>query len=640
MDGKHASGLRIAGWRSPRGPARLTGDSSRLVLHLLCAALAGCGSSTCQGVNANVSVPAANRNDPDIAQKLQSETSMVRIDDPRSPPSAQGRIFVIYTDESTRNSLPVETDTSAWTNGASIDGWAYSDDGGSTWHVRPQIHPPAPLEFLWGNSYVAAYGTTALWVSLALGPDADGVPTSLAGAPPNYLIIDRMHNAGITNPDPQFEPVQILAGPFDSNHAPDGPKIAITRDGNAAMVVWQTGEGNIAGHIANYKVISSFEENSALQIPSDSLIGTIDPASFATAPGRCYSYQVAPHPIVAGGLDDFYVAMQFQVAGVNPADPTCTNELLNQFPGYISSTFIEVYRYRLSAPMHRWERILSVVAPEFDGGGEYGFIGRMVGSNVLSSPNVLSSTRHGARPTLTVGRSNGHDVVLVATEKEEDVHDNPAAMTHEKVVLWRLPDADICDPSSDDGKSCGDQVLQDVEVDQGQPVALGKPVPQPAMAPPGVWEYQPALYNGFGSGGDLQDPRVGIIWYAQPLRGLANATDAQKSLTIVESMWSNDAGLSFHGPLNLTLAAKELPSAYPPDKVLGQYFVPCQSAGSGYFGDYISGVFSRHDVGSTNMVGTWADSREGCYSQQGPGNTVYHQHVYSGDSTPQLVEAP
>jgi hypothetical protein len=131
---------------------------------------------------------------------------------------------------------------------------------------------------------------------------------------------------------------------------------------------------------------------------------------------------------------------------------------------------------------------------------------------------------------------------------------------------------------------------------------------------------------------------VGILWYTQPYRGLSNVSDEMRARTVVEAVVSDDGGLSYSGPFNLTSGT----STDPSDPAIGTYFHPCQwlvsspsgCSSSGYFGEYISGTFLLPTTTNLSMVGTWGDSREGCQKQ---GLPTTHQHVWAGRITPQLA---
>ncbi len=202
----------------------------------------------------------------------------------------------------------------------------------------------------------------------------------------------------------------------------------------------------------------------------------------------------------------------------------------------------------------------------------------------------------------------------------------PDEAHREKVILYRLPKADTCDARHHRGDldSCG-STIAGREID-----ALAKANDMETVASrAGLWESKPAVFTGKVPDGTV-DPRVGVIWYAQPYKGRISVTDEMRARTIVEAAVSKDGGVTFAGPFNLTAARRE-DSDTPKDPDIGAFFHPCQILCSGYFGEYLSGVFQFADTTPIDIVGTWGDSREGCTDQT---STTKHHHVWAGALRP------
>src|SRR4029434_2137365 len=176
------------------------------------------------------------------------------------------------------------------------------------------------------------------------------------------------------------------------------------------------------------------------------------------------------------------------------------------------------------------------------------------------------------------------------------------------VVQWRLPNADRCDAAGHRGDldSCGSS-LAAAEVD-----SLSTPSKMDSVGNrAGIWESKVAAFSGRVPDGTI-DPRIGMIWYSQPYKGLLSVTDEMRTRTIVEGVVSTDGGLSYRGPCTLTARRAADPPPRPEDDNIGFYFYPCQILCSGYFGEYLSGVFEFLAPTTTPIVGTWGCSRGGC----------------------------
>ena len=579
------------------------------------ALLAVAGSTGCSGcviVDAPVSVTGNPNSVAPDHRAFQSETSLARIDAMNGAGNVFSHFVVTYNDAT---SAETPDPTECWTFAAedSLDGWATSDDLGETWTRHPQLPPlsGSSLQRRHGDTWVAAWnnpyvlqnslnslgfdGSVVLMVSVAQeGPRGyDG---------PWGLYVNRMiYYAGDTTIDLTRD-TEIALGP-DPNLA-DGPKVAIRGDGSRAIVGWD------------------LPPMRYLQITDLHPLGFLGPTPMTFGPQK----QVAPmavgsppdsncsgaqwvgvtHTQLAAGDAFFYAVGEWTYLGCKDPDP---NRL-------------EVYR---SATGDTWERILSVRLPP----QAPGVVPAHLGTQSITGPTRYSPAfvdRGDEGPSLAVGLAADGDYLLVVADQAQVGDPTRNESTRERIIQWRVPRADTCAADTRDLFSCdGVQNLPFQEID-----ALAKATDLATIASrTGVWESKPHVFTGSLSDGHTIDPRVGVIWYAQPYRGLMTADDEMKARTIVEAVVSGDGGQTYAGPFNMMAGS----SVEPADPAIGVYFHPCQfeAASScrsdGYYGEYISGMFQTALPSNFSILGAWGDSREGCVQQ---GLPTVHQHVWSG----------
>ena len=531
----------------------------------------------------------------------QSETAMVRIDltADRREDEPLARYLVGYNDDTLAVADAGSSCFTFLSQQPTLDGWARSDQFGGDWQRQEQLLvSPALVRrgvgARHGDPWLAAWSSKnpdvpniVLYVSVA-----QRGPGRLDG--PFFLLLTRSLDNGKT-----FEDSFVLLGPQGA--VPDGPKVAITGDGTTALVVWN--EFGFPG-VPN-RIVSNLDG-----VLTASGTGLIDPDAIADPPDPSCSFRGAvAHPRVAAGRSTYYVAALVTYS--------CKNN--TEFPQRL-----EVYRnpaigIALGAP---WQRILSAAPPP----------SLPVGFGVLNVQDAHGTPRFGTRidrgsslPSLAVGQAADGEFVIVA-DLQVQTGTLPDEAHREKVILFRLPKADTCDARHHRGDldSCGSTVAGQ-EID-----ALAKANDMETVASrAGLWESKPAVFTGKVPDGTV-DPRVGVIWYAQPYKGRISVTDEMRARTIVEAAVSKDGGVTFAGPFNLTAARRE-DSDTPKDPGIGAFFHPCQILCSGYFGEYLSGVFQFADTTPIDIVGTWGDSREGCTDQT---STTEHHHVWAGAVRP------
>jgi len=525
---------------------------------------------------------------------------MVRIDQPanRPPREPAARYIVGYND--TTSVIQAST-ASCWRfmERASLDGWATSEEFGGNWVRHSQLGVTADIQAQGvharhGDPWLAAWSSKdcnvpgiVLYVSVAQRTlDHYGGPW--------YLVVSRSLNNGKT-----FADSKVVLGP--QGPVPDGPKIAITGDGQVALVVWN--EPFLGG--IPFRLLWDLNQPT-LKATST---GVISPASIATPPASsCTFFGASAHPRVAAGVSTLYVAANVTYH--------CGNTFVER---------LEVYRnipigIALGVP---FVRILSVTPPS------------MASSTlgVLNAQDIGGAVRFGTRvdrgsslPALAVAQDEFGEIVVVA-DLSVRAGTEPDEAQVEKVVQWRLPSADRCNAVRHRGDldSCGAS-LAAAEVD-----GLSIPSKMDSVGNrAGVWESKVAVFSGRVPDGTI-DRRIGMILYSQPYKGLMSVTDEMRTRTIVEGVVSTDGGLSYRGPFTLTARRAGDPAPRPEDDNIGFYFYPCQVLCNGYFGEYLSGVFEFLAPTTTPIVGAWGDSREGCTDQ---GIRLKHQHVWAGAIRP------
>ena len=566
-------------------------------LVVLAAWISGCHG--CRAVDYPVSSPPT---DPGGLHRSasQSETSMVRIDQPARPrgePAA--RYLTAYND--TTNAV-LDAGAQCWrfsSASPSLDGWSSSEEFGGNWMRQGQLQVSPALQARGvrarhGDPWLAAWNDTTsatapgavLYVSVGQG----GLDR-LGG--PWFLLLSRSRDRGVS-----FEDPVVLLGPQGT--VPDGPKVAITGDGNLAMVIWNEGSLGIP-----FRFVMNLAE------PTMSISGTalIHPEIIAEPPQPgCTFAGAAAHPRVAAGWSTMYAAARVTYL--------CGSTRVNRLEVYRNPSAGLVF----GAP---WRRIVSVETPPSLSG---------VGFGVLNGQDVAGPTRFGTRvdrgsslPVLAVGQAKDGEFVVLA-DLQIEAGSQPDEAHRERVVLFRLGQADTCDADDHRGDldSCGTMRLPGRAIDD---IATANDM-QTIANRIGVWESKPALFSGKVPDGTV-DERVGVVWYTQPYKGRMSVTDEMRARTIVEAAVSTDAGITFEGPFNLT--ADERDERIAADPGIGSFFHPCQSICSGYFGEYVSGVFQLAAPGARAIVATWGDSREGCTAQ---GVRNQHHHVWAGAVRP------
>jgi hypothetical protein len=567
--------------------------SLRTLLSGVLAGLAACDGCTCAPVDYPVSSPPSEAT-ASHRSFAQSETSMVRVDLPPNRPQGQpaSRFVVGYNDDT---DAVANAGANCWQypGPASLDGWATSDSFGGPWVRQPQL-PVSPALIAAGvnarhgdpwlaawNSKTAGVQSIVLYVSVA--------QTGLARyGPPWFLLASRSRDNGQT-----FEEGRIILGPQPD--LPDGPKVAITGDGNLALVAWSPGGPYL------YKLIWGLDQPTMQFTPASAF----DPRANANPPDPgCTDVRSYLHPHIAAGRSTFYWAGEFTY--------TCPS-------GFV--TRIEVHRnssvgLAFGAP---WERILSAQSPASIAGAVPG---------VLNAQDVTTPARFGTRtdrggilPALAVGEDVDGEFAIVVTEQVQ-AGTQPDEAHREKLIQFRIPGADSCNAAGHKGDldSCG-LAITGQEIDS---IATAGDI-STVRSRGGLWASKPALFTGKVPDGKV-DTRVGLLWYAQPYKGRLSVDDEHRARTIVEAAISKDAGKTWSGPFTMTVPSDHDGIFDDPD--IGAFFYPCTTLCNSYYGEYISGAFQFAEPGLTAMVGAWGDSREGCTNQMI--QSIQHQHVWAG----------
>jgi hypothetical protein len=389
--------------------------------------LAACDGCECVSVNYPVSAPPG---EPAATHRLwpQSETSMIRVDLPpgRGPGEPASRLVVGYND-STESTV---ADGSCWKFGerASQDGWAFSNAFGSEWQRQNQLPVAASLR---GRGVGARHGDPwlAAWSSAAEGTDGVVLYVSVGQAGPGrtqgpwFVLLSRSLDNGRT-----FEESAVVHGPTPG--VPDGPKIAITGDGVAALAAWNPG-----GRFEYRLVYNLREPAMTVNAPA-----TLDPLSVATPPGTaCTVVGVGRHPRVAAGRSSFYLAGEFHYQ--------C---------GTARFSRLEVHRnshlgIAFGAP---WQRILSAEIPNAPG---------LPGRGLLNAMDITQPTPFGTLvdrgdivPALAVGQGKDGEFVIAVSE-EVLPGATPEEASREPIVQYRIPGADRCNARDNkaDLATCG-----------------------------------------------------------------------------------------------------------------------------------------------------------------------------------------
>ncbi len=567
-------------------------------------AAALCSCHGCQPVDDTVSSPTTDPSAPHRSF-AQSETSMVRVDQPsgRDPGEPAARYLVGYNDDS---SVVADAGGLCWAfvGGATIDGWARSDAFGGDWMREAQLPVTEALQAAGvharhGDPWLAAWSSKdpmvpgiVLYVSVAQS-------TLARYGGPWFLLLTRSIDAGET-----FEDSKVVLGPQGA--VPDGPKVAITGDGKVALVVWNDAS---TGGIP-FRIVWNLDRAASSGGMTVGGTGVIVPTAVGAPPDpSCRFSGAAAHPRVAAGASTLYVAADVTYA--------CTAGFVERLEVYGNPSIGIAF----GAP---FRRLLSSRLPASIAGG----FGVLDAQNASGTPRFgVNSDRGSSLPSLAVGQDAGGEFAVVA-DLVLRAGTQPDEASVEKVVQWRIPHAETCNPGAQpaDLAACPGSVGPQ-EVD-----AIAKASSMPSIGTrTGIWESKPAIFTGRVPDGTV-DPRVGMVWYAQPYKGLSSVTDEMRTRTVVEAVVSKDGGASYEGPFLLTAQRDGDPASSPADSNLGLYFYPCQILCNSYYGEYLSGAFQLLDPAATPIVGTWGDSREGCTAQD-PAATR-HQHVWAGAVRP------
>ena len=155
--------------------------SRRWVLFVLCAVLGACETP---GV-------IVTGTDKSTASAAQSETAATT-----SYVSNVSRIVVTFNDETgTSGTIQYGPTSRKVFSGASLMGWAYSDDEGISWHYGGKLAPPKGWSVLWGDPALTTSG--AHYNIVFLSKSAVPASKSPAGGINGYLCYGRRHSASV-----------------------------------------------------------------------------------------------------------------------------------------------------------------------------------------------------------------------------------------------------------------------------------------------------------------------------------------------------------------------------------------------------------------------------------------------------------
>src|SRR5260221_2407826 len=357
----------------------------------------------CPFHNSPVTSPPAQQNSP--TRKLpQAKTALLRVDHVENG-NPVSRFIVTFNDD-TDAAIP---DGNSWQydpNGVkSTSGWAISTDGKS-WTRQSQIVASAALQqaglnALHGDPWIAGWNSkdpnspsVALYVSI-------GQTGLKRFGPPWYLAAARSMDSGVS-----FQPPVIVYGP--NQNLPDGPKVAVTGDGNYAIVAWH-------GAGIQYKVLSGIRSNAMTIPPDNGGVHDILPAQIATPPVNCNVASPILHPQVAATLKTFYMTVRV---------------------AYCNDIHFEVYRAdaaKLANGQASFVRVLSVKGP--------GGASALAAQNLMANSFAQDFDRGGLGMSLVAGADQFGDYVLLAAQRTDTVQ---GENSHNEIVYWRLGQADTC----------------------------------------------------------------------------------------------------------------------------------------------------------------------------------------------------
>ena len=545
---------------------------------LACALVVGSGCSE------DGAVPS----DPEDMQGgwVQSETSMART----RVEGETSRIVVAYNDTFEIHNGGTGAGREYLTH-YSVHGLSVSDDGGKTWARKGQLDPSMSesIEAMRGDPWVDAAGQLVMYTGMT-APPSDG--TGLTDPSGVMLAISR---DGAESWD-FMEEIHMS----DEGERPDGPKVAVSRDGLFALVTWIEREGDGSYRTRYIRVYNPSSGSPTILGPMDlDEQAGLSPPPSTEYRGSCglnpdtgerywQESLAAGHPVPAiGPHGGIYIARV--VRYWRPDVAFCTDATLR----------LEVFRADDGVEATTWTRISD--SPVTDGSGNGtngGRVGEMLG--------IGEDTHAGVRPTIAVtSRGEEQEDVLIAMEQVS------GSQQRQDIYVRRIPDANTCYSSGQMGKSCAGVTRS---FPAQQLAEAWQEVMDEAYDTEFAYAYMPSLFVGDTPYG-AHDPRVGLVFYVQPHRGRPEAEDGSydRRFTTVIGMISPDSGQSWKAGNILNAEVPDRPSEYVDTFFESQPtgFIPCPVQG-GYFGHYISGAFQSDAVNDNFAVASWGDSRQGC----------------------------
>lgn len=550
----------------------------RAALAVACALVVGSGCSE------DGAVPS----DPDGTEGgwVQSETSMART----RFEGEFSRIIAAYNDTFEIHNGGTGAGR-VYKSNYSVHGLSVSDDGGKTWERRGQLDPSMSesIEAMRGDPWVDAAGQVVLYTGMTAPPsDGSGLTT-----PSGVMLAVSTDGADSWS---FMEEIHMS----DEGERPDGPKVAVSRDGLFALVTWIEREADGSyrtRYIRVYNPNSGFptilgpmdlDEQAGLSPPPSTDYRGSCGVNPDTGERNWQESLAAGHPVPAiGPHGGVYIARV--VRYWRPDIPSCT----------AATQRLEVFRADDGIEATTWTRISdSAIA---DGGGDGttgGRVGEMLG--------IGEDTDAGVRPTIAVtSRNEQQEDVLIAMEQVS------AFRERQDIYLRRIPDANTCFSNSHTGSSCAGVTTT---FPAQELVEEWQDVMDEAYDTEFAYAYWPSLFVGNSPNG-VSDTRVGLVFYVQPHRGRPEDPDVSfdRRFTTVVGMLSKDSGQHWNtgNILNAEVPGRESVyfDSFFESEPAG--FIPCPVQG-GYFGHYISGAFQSDAVDDNFAVASWGDSREGC----------------------------
>ena len=159
--------------------------------------------NSCAGTNKNASAPPEADNE--VAEAIEGETSMVRV---QKPGGAGYRYIVAYNDYSHVFSLDADAGAYHRRLNSSEQSYSWSDDGLNWNRGRLPVTPGLGVDVYWGDVWLATYGSTVLYIGLGHKDDTD------AGAGSSWSVtLTRSRDAAQTWEDTLLlKPVGALGG--------------------------------------------------------------------------------------------------------------------------------------------------------------------------------------------------------------------------------------------------------------------------------------------------------------------------------------------------------------------------------------------------------------------------------------------